>query len=131
MRPPDEDIFERDCFRCVYCGFDGNSFRTWAFLQVDHFKPKSRGGTDEKSNLVTSCCICNHMKLDEEFSSVAEAREKIGTYWAQMENYWHSNVAYRTVIAEPSTIASTAENTYRIYQTMRIYLDNAVRWIRR
>jgi len=95
MRPLDEDVFEKDGFRCVYCGFDGSSFDTWAFLQVDHFKPKSRSGTDDISNLFTSCWICNHIKLDKEFSSVDEASEKIKTYRAQMKEYWITNVEHR------------------------------------
>lgn len=95
MRPPDEEVFERDGFKCVYCGFDGSSFRTWAFLQVDHFKPVSAGGTDDISNLVTSCSICNHMKLDKQFLSIAEAREVLDTWWRQMESYWLSKVAHR------------------------------------
>ena len=62
VRPLDEEIFKRDNFRCVYCGFNGNTFENWAFLQVDHFKPRCLGGSDEPENLVTSCIVCNHMK---------------------------------------------------------------------
>lgn len=73
-------VFEKDGFRCVYCGFGGSLFDTWAFLQVDHFNPKSRSGTEDISNLFTSCCFCNHMKLDKEFSSIDEESGKIKTY---------------------------------------------------
>src|SRR5205823_4399297 len=54
-RPLDEEVFAKDGFRCVYCGFDGGSFDGWVFLAVDHFRPKSRGGTDDIANLVTAC----------------------------------------------------------------------------
>jgi 5-methylcytosine-specific restriction endonuclease McrA len=89
----DEQIFQRDGFKCVYCDFDAGAFRTWAFLQVDHFKPKSAGGSlDEPSNRVTSCIICNNMKGAAVYSSLEEAREKIQGYWSAMQAYWEKNV---------------------------------------
>jgi len=50
------EILLRDNFTCQYCGRkpeDGIK------LHVDHIKPKLRGGTSEKSNLITSCNDCN------------------------------------------------------------------------
>ena len=94
-RPRDEDIFQRDGFRCVYCDFDGRDFKGWAYLQVDHFKPRSLGGTDDPTNLVTSCIVCNHMKGAKGWSSIEEARREIATWWAQMREYWEVNVRPR------------------------------------
>lgn len=56
-------IFERDHYRCRYCGdFKGG-------LTLDHVMPVSRGGTDDLENLVTACKSCNSRKktktLDE------------------------------------------------------------------
>src|SRR5437879_3715692 len=73
----DKEIFRRDGFRCVYCDFDGKTFEGWVFLAVDHFKPKSRGGSDEPDNLVTACVSCNHMKGAFEFSSLDAARAEV------------------------------------------------------
>ncbi len=56
-------IYERDGFRCVYCGcsiFDGDGVR----LTLDHVIPKSMGGGNECSNLVTACHECNSMRQD-------------------------------------------------------------------
>jgi len=92
MRPKDEEIFARDRFRCVYCGFDGRTFETWAFLQVDHFKPRSLGGTDEPENLVTSCIMCNHMKGAKSWPDLNQAKAEISKYWDQMRAYWEVNV---------------------------------------
>lgn len=49
------EILKRDWFRCQYCG------RNWkdVTLEVDHVLPKSRGGTDDSSNLITCCRECN------------------------------------------------------------------------
>ena len=48
-------VFERDGYRCVYCG--GNEK-----LQCDHVKPSSRGGLTVFTNLVTACEKCNYAK---------------------------------------------------------------------
>lgn len=50
--------------RCFYCDFDT---RPWSVC--DHLTPIARGGTNDRSNLVTSCDPCNLSKgmltLDE------------------------------------------------------------------
>jgi 5-methylcytosine-specific restriction endonuclease McrA len=53
-----EQIFERDDYRCVYCGerFDVGE------LTVDHVQPRMRGGDHSSGNLVTACCACNARK---------------------------------------------------------------------
>ncbi|MBI3913913.1 MAG: HNH endonuclease [Chloroflexi bacterium] len=47
---------------CGYCGVS----ETWAAseLEVDHFRPLSRGGTDALTNLVYACASCNRFKSD-------------------------------------------------------------------
>lgn len=62
-------VFDRDGWRCRYCGgLDalvpaGHSGRYieggWS---VDHVIPRSRGGSDKTSNLVTCCHPCNMRK---------------------------------------------------------------------
>lgn len=43
-------------YTCHYCGkFDGD-------LTIDHLIPLSRGGTNERSNLVAACSACNSEK---------------------------------------------------------------------
>lgn len=48
-------ILHRDDFRCRYCGRGSNQID----LHVDHVHPKSKGGSDDPSNLVTACKECN------------------------------------------------------------------------
>ena len=50
-------ILKRDKFKCVYCGNQRD-------LTIDHVIPKSRGGKNTWSNMVTSCGKCNHKKGD-------------------------------------------------------------------
>ena len=49
-------VFERDEWRCVYCGYSGN------LLHLDHALPLSRGGSSEPDNLVCACQFCNASK---------------------------------------------------------------------
>lgn len=55
--PNRNKIYKRDNHTCVYCGSTKS-------LTLDHVIPKSRGGTNEWTNLVTSCIKCNLKKAD-------------------------------------------------------------------
>lgn len=50
-------VFKRDNYQCVYCGSRKE-------LTLDHVIPKSRGGGNDWTNLVTSCSKCNVKKAD-------------------------------------------------------------------
>jgi len=51
-------IFSRDKHTCVYCGSKRN-------LTIDHILPKSRGGKNTWTNMVTCCSPCNRKKGDK------------------------------------------------------------------
>jgi 5-methylcytosine-specific restriction endonuclease McrA len=57
LRPNRNRIYKRDGNECVYCGSSKN-------LTLDHVIPKSRGGSNDWTNLVTSCFKCNLKKAD-------------------------------------------------------------------
>ena len=46
---------------CWYCGKKINPFEVRAFA-IDHFVPRSLGGSNNLDNLVPSCCGCNSIK---------------------------------------------------------------------
>lgn len=59
-------------YRCWYCGEaqieewqteDGSEFvfDDWG-LEIDHFHPRSKGGSNDKTNLVPACKSCNRLK---------------------------------------------------------------------
>jgi hypothetical protein len=70
-----EEIFERDRYRCVYCGevFPAEE------LTVDHVQARVRGGDRSRGNLVTACSACNttkgHRRVGQFLRENAEARE--------------------------------------------------------
>ena len=51
-----EWLFKRDGYVCRYCRRKGGA------LSVDHWLPRSRGGTNKPTNLVTACMDCNLKK---------------------------------------------------------------------
>ena len=55
MRANRTRIYKRDQHQCVYCGSNKD-------LTLDHVIPKSRGGSNDWINLVTSCFKCNLKK---------------------------------------------------------------------
>ena len=75
-----EQIFERDEYRCVYCGevFPADQ------LTVDHLQARVRGGDRSGGNLVTACTGCNtakgHRRLGEFLRDNASARANFFRY---------------------------------------------------
>lgn len=55
-----QTLFERDNFRCLYCG---NMFSK-KMLTRDHVVPRSQGGKDIWENVVAACRRCNQRKGD-------------------------------------------------------------------
>lgn len=66
------EILKRDNFRCCYCGRTPGVVE----LYVDHVIPRAKGGSDEPSNLVTTCFDCNAGKSD---IHLHELDERVGT----------------------------------------------------
>ena len=55
------EVFKRDSFKCQYCGATAPE----VVLHVDHIKPVAQGGTNDLTNLITSCTSCNLGKKDK------------------------------------------------------------------
>lgn len=57
-----QNLFERDDYRCQYCG---GSFGPKE-LNMDHVVPRDKGGPTTWENIVTSCVRCNSRKGNRE-----------------------------------------------------------------
>jgi hypothetical protein len=55
------EVFKRDRFTCSYCGKSPPD----VLLEVDHIVPRAAGGSDELTNLTTSCQDCNRGKSSQ------------------------------------------------------------------
>ena len=61
MPPFDRETLRRLYqFRCGYC--DTSEVDVGAELEVDHYQPRSKDGSDNFSNLVYCCSACNRFK---------------------------------------------------------------------
>ncbi len=76
-------IFQRDKFRCVYCGYTGKTFETWRYLTIDHLNPRASGGTEDDGNLVTACMDCNTIKKDYQFATLEAAKAQLAAWLAK------------------------------------------------
>ena len=66
-----DTIIARDGGVCHYCGQSGNS--------VDHLIPRSKGGTDDPTNLVCACIKCNSSKRDRMTPTFFEGQRRPST----------------------------------------------------
>lgn len=63
-------IYLRDGMACVYCG---SGVEDVVRLTLDHFRPHSKGGTNEAGNLVTCCNRCNASRGDRPVATFVRA----------------------------------------------------------
>jgi 5-methylcytosine-specific restriction endonuclease McrA len=72
-----EEVFKRDNWTCVYCGYDGSvsaeALRRGHF-HVDHFIPRAKGGSNEMDNLVTACGFCPGLMSRPKFGKAQSTR---------------------------------------------------------
>ena len=71
-------VFERDFFTCQYCGRKPNCDDV--VLHIDHIIPIKQGGSDEMSNLVTSCSSCNlgkGVKIINNIKTIADIEKDV------------------------------------------------------
>lgn len=55
-----DNLFERDHYRCQYCGDHFPDHK----LNMDHVIPRAKGGRTSWENIVTSCLPCNSRKAN-------------------------------------------------------------------
>lgn len=86
-----ETVWQKYGGRCAYCG---RKIKI-CDMQVDHFIPKNgyfAQGTDDLSNLMPSCRMCNHYKR-------ANPLELFRTYIAEIPRKLRGNYIYKVGVA--------------------------------
>ena len=91
------DIYQRDAFRCLYCGWDGGTFEGWRYLTIDHVDPS--GPRNDPRNLATCCRHCNSCKGDDPCTSVDEAKDILKRHDAANRACWAKEVKPRVGVA--------------------------------
>ena len=89
-------------FRCEYCGHDLlSTFNDCFNAQADHIYPRSKGGSEEVSNLAASCTTCNSLKWDyvpigeDRAEQIADAARYVLEQRKDQEASW---IKYRELI---------------------------------
>ena len=67
------EVFKRDRFTCQYCGLRPPD----VMLEIDHIVPRCEGGSDDPSNLTTSCLPCSRGKAGIPLGDVAPAIDEL------------------------------------------------------
>lgn len=65
------EILKRAKFRCELCGISAEE----KALEADHIIPRSKGGSDDLSNLQALCYSCNAMKRDRDDTDFRSLRD--------------------------------------------------------
>jgi 5-methylcytosine-specific restriction endonuclease McrA len=78
-------ILKRAKIECVMCGWDRTS------LDIHHLLPKSKGGSDEFSNLIALCPNCHRLAHEEKYT-LEELKEKnINSKLVEWQKYYTPN----------------------------------------
>ena len=97
---------------CAYC-------RCHRASTLDHIKPRSKGGSNLRSNLIPACIECNHSKGSENWLTWYQRQEFYNKIAEELIEEWIANKQYdfeedngqqfndrTTICSEPSTLRS-------------------------
>jgi hypothetical protein len=82
------EVFQRDNFRCIYCGATKEETK----LVVDHVIPVRDGGANDMGNLATACQPCNAGKGARSVVA-AEAGDSVGRTRSRLADKWLGTLA--------------------------------------
>ncbi|HEX8793465.1 MAG TPA: HNH endonuclease signature motif containing protein [Polyangiaceae bacterium] len=68
-------VFERDGERCTFTDAEGHRCPSTTWLEIDHVKPRARGGTSELENLRVRCRAHNLLYAEQTFGKELVARK--------------------------------------------------------
>ena len=98
-----EALLEHWRRKCAYCGVENVP------LQVEHIKPKSKGGSNRFSNLTKSCQCCNRVKgnksVEEFLAGKPEVLKKIKAHTKKS-------------LADAAAVNSTRNKIFEVAKTM-------------
>jgi CRISPR/Cas system Type II protein with McrA/HNH and RuvC-like nuclease domain len=100
-------LYHRDYGKCFFCGKE----LIYGKMSIDHYLPRSKGGTDDVFNLVTSCKNCNGTKRN----TVPEDIEKRHLEW------FIQGVLARKILAVSLLRVPNSELDQRIQTVVKSY----------
>jgi hypothetical protein len=112
------EVFKRDLFTCQYCGRRPPE----VMLHADHVVPVVEGGSDDPSNLTTSCVDCNQGKAGVSLGRVAPALNESERFEAIQEMMERKAVLSAEIAANRAHKDTQAEAV----ELVRSWWDEAV-----
>ena len=111
------EVFKRDGFICGYCGRHPPA----VMLEADHIISVAEGGSNDESNLITSCADCNRGKgarpLEKAPASIAERTEILIEKEEQIRAYQELRQREETRITDEAVwVLDTLDPTERLAQ---------------
>jgi 5-methylcytosine-specific restriction endonuclease McrA len=101
-------VLARDSHHCVYCAVRADT--------IDHVVPRSRGGSNEWTNVVAACARCNHRKGDRLLSELGwtlprppvqpSATVAVVLAWAKRDPSWDRYLGYEPALLNAAATAS-------------------------
>ena len=76
-------IYMRDQHKCCYCDRDLTQLPSYA-VTLDHITPRSQGGTDHPSNLVSACTYCNSARQDRTLDQFVQCKDRASYIMVQL-----------------------------------------------
>jgi 5-methylcytosine-specific restriction endonuclease McrA len=84
-----EKVFERDHFRCRYCGLYGKaSFENALAMSLDFVVPPANKGKKDPVNLIACCRACNTIKGTRAFQNFEEAQKYVSARREELHRAW-------------------------------------------
>ena len=90
-----EYLLQKYNYKCIYCN------KSNVPLEIDHFIPKSKGGSDRVTNLVIACHDCNQAKsnlMPEEFITKIKAKNIITKIEKPLKQTAFMNILYKRIV---------------------------------
>lgn len=87
-----KEVVDRARHRCQYCLV--LEAVIGPLLEIDHVVPRSKGGTDDKSNLVAACPHCNSRKSNRVTAMDVESGVDVPLFNPLIEN-WDEHFAWQ------------------------------------
>lgn len=99
--------------KCTYCGDLLGPF------EVDHIRPLSRGGTNDRANLTSACVSCNTQKSNLLVHEWRQWRETNGMSWPPIASHPTEAVHYRSGCQPCRSAAAREKDHSRSLELMR------------
>jgi len=101
-------VVERAGYRCEYCKAPEQAFNL--HFEVEHIKPKSRGGADNDDNLALACTSCNVFKSDAVVGFDVITDEDIPLFHPRQQD-WEDHFSVNSVNGEIEGLSTVGRAT--------------------